>query len=220
MTAVDMVGYAGVVVNIGVYLMRTMIPLRIFALATNILFITYAFFADVYPTLLLNCILLPLNGYRLAEMLSLIRKTRVAVSDTHFDMDFLRPYTRKKAVAAGETLFRKDDKADSMFLIESGSFTLVESGIVLSHGAIVGELGLLAPGGARTQTLVANESGAVRQLDYEQFKQIYFQNPKFGFYFLQLTTGRLFENINALERALIARGLPNPLDQDAASLVR
>ena len=96
MTPVEILGYAAVVVNVGVYLMRTMIPLRIFAVITNCMFIGYAFLTGVYPTLLLNCILLPLNGYRLAEMLILVRQTRTAAIRHDFDMNFIRPFTKKQ----------------------------------------------------------------------------------------------------------------------------
>jgi len=37
---------------------------------------------------------------------------------------------------------------------------------------------------------------------YQQVKELYFQNPQFGFYFLRLTTERLFENIGRLEKEL------------------
>jgi len=37
-------------------------------------------------------------------------------------------------------------------------------------------------------------------------KQLYFQNPKFGFYFLQLTSRRLFENVARLEKRLAEKG--------------
>ena len=211
MTPVEILGYAAVIVNVGVYLMRTMIPLRIFAVITNCMFIGYAFLTGVYPTLLLNCILLPLNGYRLAEMLILIRRTRTAAIKHDFDMNFIRPFTRKRKMETGEKLFTKGDEADAMYIIESGRFILPESGIELSPGAIVGELGLLAPGGLRTQSLVCESNGAVLRLGYQQFKQLYFQNPKFSYYFLQLTTGRLFENLATLENALAANGIPNPL---------
>jgi CRP-like cAMP-binding protein len=217
MNAVEMLGYAAVIVNIGVYLMRTMIPLRIFAVATNAMFIGWAFLAGIYPTLLLNCILLPLNGYRLAEMLILVRKTRVAAIRHDFDMNFIRPFTRIQQVAAGEKLFAKGDAADAMYVVDSGRFELPESGIELTTGAMVGELGLLAPGGLRTQSLVCREGGTVLCLGYDQFKQLYFQNPKFGYYFLQLTTERLFENLAALEQTLIAHGIPNPLDKGRAA---
>jgi len=42
------------------------------------------------------------------------------------------------------------------------------------------------------------------KISYEQVKQLYYQNTQFGFYFIQLTTRRLFENISRLERELAA----------------
>jgi len=114
-------------------------------------------------------------------------------------------------IEAGEKLFAKGDTADAMYVIGSGRFVLPESGIELTAGAIVGELGLLAPAGLRTQSLVCEGDGAVLRLGYEQFKQLYFQNPKFGYYFLRLTTERLFENLATLEQTLAVHGIPNPL---------
>ncbi|MGE3869850.1 MAG: Crp/Fnr family transcriptional regulator, partial [Pseudorhodoplanes sp.] len=215
---VELIGYAAVVVNIGVYLMRTMIPLRIFAVATNVLFIAYAFFAGVYPTLLLNCILLPLNAFRLMEMLILVRKARAAAIASDFDVDFIKPYTRKRLATAGEVLFRKGDQADAMYLVRSGTFTVPELGIAVAPGTLVGELGLLAPGGRRTQSLVCVDGGELLALSYDRFRQLFLQNPKFGFSFLQLTAGRLFENIGVMERTLVAHGIDNPLAGRAARL--
>jgi hypothetical protein len=36
-------------------------------------------------------------------------------------------------------------------------------------------------------------------------------SARIGYYFLQLTTGRLFENVATLEQTLAAHGIPNPL---------
>ena len=66
-------------------------------------------------------------------------------------------------------------------------------------GTVVGELGLLAPGRTRTQSLVALDDGEVRVLPYSTFEQLYFQNPQFGLAFLKLTSQRLFQNIARLE---------------------
>jgi len=37
------------------------------------------------------------------------------------------------------------------------------------------------------------------EITYGQVRQLYYQNPTFGFFFLQLTSARLFENIKRLE---------------------
>ena len=208
---VELLGYVAAIVNVGVYLMRTMIPLRIFAIATNLLFILYGFLASIHPMLLLHSFLLPLNSYRLLEMVQLVRRTHRAAHVADFDLSFLRPYTHRRDFKANATVFAKGEPATSLYLVDSGRFTLPESGIELTAGSMVGELGLLSPGGLRTQSLVCLDDGTLQMLSYNDFKQLFLQNPRFGYYFLQLTTGRLFENLEAMEQALNAQGIPNPI---------
>jgi len=198
-----------VVLNIVVYSMKTMIPLRMLAITTNVLFIIYAALSGIYPTLILNCILLPLNCVRLYQMFNLIRRIKEATG-SEFDMTWLKPFMKKHTVTAGTTLFQKDDKADSMFIVTEGKFRLAETGIEIPVGSVVGELGLLSPDGRRTQTLVCDSDGELMAIRYSDFKQLYFQNPQFGLYFLQLTTKRLFENIGSLESKLAARDVLIP----------
>jgi len=181
--------------------MRTMIPLRVFAILTNILLIATAIPTHNYPTLLLHGVLLPLNSYRLHQMLQLVREVKRSVN-SDLSMEWLRPFMTERKCAAGEVLFYKDEKAESMYYIVSGRFQLVESGIVLPVGAIVGELGMLSPSNERTQTLECIESGVVLGVSYDQVEQLYVQNPAFGFYFLRLSTARLFQNLDTLERRL------------------
>jgi CRP-like cAMP-binding protein len=181
--------------------MRTMIPLRVFAILTNILLIATAIPTHNYPTLLLHGVLLPLNSYRLHQMLQLMREVKRSVN-SDLSMEWLRPFMTERKCTAGEVLFYKDEKAESMYYIVSGRFQLVESGIVLPVGAIVGELGMLSPSNARTQTLECVESGVVLGVSYDQVEQLYVQNPAFGFYYLRLSSARLFQNLDTLERRL------------------
>src|SRR5258708_32606503 len=58
--------------------MRTMIPLRIFGILTNIVLITSSIAIRNYPTGLLHCLLLVLNSYRLHPMLQLVRSWKSA----------------------------------------------------------------------------------------------------------------------------------------------
>jgi hypothetical protein len=184
--------------------MRTMIPLRVFAILTNILLISTAIPTHNYPTMLLHAVLLPLNSYRLHQMLQLVRDVKRSVS-SDLSMEWLRPFMTERKCAAGEVLFYKDEKAESMYYIVSGRFRLVESGIELPVGAIVGELGMLSPSNARTQTLECIEAGVVLGVSYDQVEQLYVQNPAFGFYFLRLASARLFQNIDTLEQRLVQK---------------
>jgi CRP-like cAMP-binding protein len=146
-------------------------------------------------------VLLPLNGYRLHQMLQLVRDVKKSVN-SDLSMEWLKPFMTERKCAAGEVLFYKDEKAESMFYIVSGRYQLVESGIELPVGAIVGELGMLSPSNMRTQTLECIEAGTILSVSYKQVEELYVQNPAFGFYFLRLASARLFQNIGTLEQRL------------------
>jgi hypothetical protein len=188
--------------------MRTMIPLRVFAILTNIVLIATAIPIHNYPTMVLHTVLLPLNAYRLHQMLQLVRDVKQSVGSGDLSMEWLRPFMTERKCKAGEVLWYKDEKADNMYYIVSGRYRLVESGIELPVGAIVGEFGMVSPSNVRTQTLECVESGLILSVSYDQVEQLYVQNPAFGFYFLKLMTGRLFENIGKLEQEVAQRSAP------------
>lgn len=189
--------------------MRTMIPLRVFGIITNIILITTSIFTLNYATLALHAVLLLLNAYRLHEMLALVRDVKKSVNGD-LSMDWLKPFMTERRCEAGEALFYKNEKAEDMFYIVSGRYRLLESGIELPVGAIVGELGMLSPSNERTQTLECVESGTVLSVSYSQVEELYVQNPEFGFYFLRLASARLFENISRLEQRLADVTKPPP----------
>ncbi len=68
---VSFVGYVASILVASTFYVKTMIPLRCFALASNVGFITYAYFStpQLYPVLLLHVCLLPLNGMRLKDLI-------------------------------------------------------------------------------------------------------------------------------------------------------
>ncbi|ACF00436.1 Crp/Fnr family transcriptional regulator [Rhodopseudomonas palustris] len=191
--------------------MRTMIPLRVFGILTNLLLIAVSIPTHNYPTLALHAVLLPLNAWRLHQMLQLVRDVRKSVN-SDLSMDWLKPFMTERKCATGEELFYKDERAEEMFYIVSGRFRLVESGIELPVGAIVGELGMLSPTHTRTQTLECVEAGTVLGVSYRQVEELYVQNPEFGFYFLRLASARLFENIESLQARLAAVAPPPRTD--------
>ncbi|MCJ2135197.1 cyclic nucleotide-binding domain-containing protein, partial [Methylobacterium sp. J-026] len=92
----------------------------------------------------------------------------------------------ERAFGADETVFRAGDPAHEMYYIESGVFRVPEVGIAVRAGGIVGELGLRAPGNARTALLICAEPGKALCGSYCDLKALYYQNPDFGFYFLKL----------------------------------
>jgi hypothetical protein len=190
--------------------MRTMIPLRIFGILSNLVFIGSAIPSHNYLVILVQSVVLVLNSYRLHQMLQLVRDVKKSVN-SDLSMEWLKPFMTERKCAAGEVLFYKDEKAEEMFYIVSGRFKLVESGIELPVGAIVGEFGMLSPSNMRTQTLECVEAGLVLSVSYTKVEELYVQNPAFGFYFLRLFTARLFQNIETLQQQLAqASAAPKP----------
>jgi Cyclic nucleotide-binding domain len=181
--------------------MRTMIPLRVFGIITNIVLIASAIPSRNYLVILVQTAVLVLNSYRLHQMLQLVRDVKRSVN-SDLSMDWLKPFMTERKCAPGEVLFYKDEKAEDMFYIVSGRFKLVESGIELPVGAIVGEFGMLIPSNVRTQTLECVQAGVILAVSYTKVEELYVQNPAFGFYFLRLASSRLFENIAKLEQRL------------------
>lgn len=181
--------------------MRTMIPLRVFGIISNVVFIATAIPTHNYLVIVVQSLVMVLNSYRLHQMLQLVRDVKKSVN-SDLSMEWLKPFMTERKCATGEVLFYKDEKAEDMLYIVSGRFRLVESGIELPVGAIVGELGMLSPSNVRTQTLECIEAGLVLSVSYTKVEELYVQNPEFGFYFLRLSSARLFQNLAALEQRL------------------
>lgn len=60
----EIFGYIASGLVLATFSMRTMIPLRLLGIASNVAFILYGFLAGLPPVLILHLILLPLNIYR------------------------------------------------------------------------------------------------------------------------------------------------------------
>jgi CRP/FNR family transcriptional regulator, cyclic AMP receptor protein len=204
MSWLPVLGYCAALLSVAMLAMRTMVPLRMAGIAANVCSIVFGGLTGVYPMLLQHAILLPLNSYRLWEMLKLVKRVKAA-SDGDLSVEWIKPFMTRRTAHTGQVLFRKNDYADKMYLLVSGRLHLNEINVDIEPGVLVGEMGMLAPGGKRTQTLQATEDCIILEMTYDHIEQLYFQNPHFGFYFLRLTTRRLFDNVERLERQLAER---------------
>ena len=110
---------------------------------------------------------------------------------------------KKRRYRMGDMVFRKDDPAREMFLIDNGRFRVCELDIELQPGMIFGELGLLTSGNNRTQSVECIESGYVMTLPYDEVRALYFENPEFGFFFLRLSSDRLLQGLKRTEAMLV-----------------
>jgi CRP/FNR family cyclic AMP-dependent transcriptional regulator len=202
-------GFVGGILYIASHYMKTMVPLRLCEIASNVLFVVYGLMYPSWPTLALYGILVPLNTYRLHEMLQLVRKVKSA-SQGDLSMDWLKPFMHKHSYKKGAVLFQKGDHAEEMFYIVSGTCLVRELGLQLKAGQMLGELGFLTPDNQRTQTVECTEDVEMLTITYDKVRELYFQNPSFGFYFLKLASERLLDNVNRMERSMESRQQPAP----------
>jgi hypothetical protein len=68
---IDMAGYVASLLVFATFYMKTMIPLRIIAVLSNVAFIVYASSDGLYPILVLHSVLLPLNLSRISQTVEL-----------------------------------------------------------------------------------------------------------------------------------------------------
>jgi hypothetical protein len=188
----------GAIFYVATLLMRTIIPLRVSAIISDIFFVAYAVLANSVTTFILYILLLPINLIRLNQMLRLVKKARISAQGD-LSMDWLKPFMTRRKFRRGDMLFRKGEPANEMFFTATGRFLVAELGIELPAGRIVGELGFLSPNNRRTQSVECVEDGEVLAIAYDKLLEIYFQNPEFGYYFLRLSSDRLLQNIARLE---------------------
>ena len=197
-TIANILALIGAIFFVATLLMRTMVPLRVTGIISDVFFIGYGVLSGTMTTLFLYILLLPINIFRLGQMLKLVKRARIAAQGD-LSMDWLKPFMTRRQYRKGDVLFRKGDRANEMFFTATGKFLVTELGIELPPGRLVGELGFLSPDNRRTQSLECTEDGQVLAITYERLLEIYFQNPEFGYYFLRLSTERLLQNIARLE---------------------
>jgi hypothetical protein len=199
----NMCAIVGALFFVATLLTKTMVPLRVWSLFSNVFFMAFGALATDVKTFVLYLLLLPINGLRLYQMQKLVKMARAATKGDK-SMEWLKPFMTERKYRQGDLLFRKDDAANEMLMTITGKFRVNEFNIELPPGSLMGELGFLTPNNRRTATIECIEAGQVLTIQYDKLLEIYFQNPEFGYYFLILTSQRLLEN-NAKLEAVIAQ---------------
>ncbi len=194
---------------------KTMVPLRILAIVTNCILVAFYGSTHAWIPMGLQVFALPLNALRLYQMILLIRNVREAIRAKP-SLDWLKPFMAERHFRKGDLLFAKGEPADRMFYTMTGRYALVELGIEIEPGHVVGELAMLAPDNRRTATLECIEDGDVLSITYVRVQELCCQSASCGCSFLGLATARLFDNVNRMEAELarrqpVAAGIPaNP----------
>jgi CRP/FNR family cyclic AMP-dependent transcriptional regulator len=202
---VELIGVAAAAASLYSAHAKTMVPLRVAAIVGNILAMAYSFMVGTYPTFMLNAALFALHGWRLRAMLNLIRDIDVAAR-SDMNVDWLLPYTRPKHFKADDIMMERGEYATAAFYIVSGEVEIVEIKETFGKGTLLGEIGLFTPDGRRIMTVRCKTDVQTAIIDYDQFKELYFQNPQFGFRLLHLVVERLQRSGELLRPAVPSAG--------------
>ncbi|WP_249167500.1 Crp/Fnr family transcriptional regulator [Bradyrhizobium elkanii] len=170
-----------------------MLSLRAVAIFSNLAFISYGLGDGIYPVLILHIILLPLNVVLLFQMVRLLRKAMRAAA-TDLSPNWLQPFMQPKHVKAGETIFRKGDDADLLYMVVSGEVRFPEIDRAVSAGELFGEIGLFSLERRRTQTAQAATDVELLWISDGALRKLCERNPGLSLYFLRLTATRMTEN--------------------------
>jgi CRP/FNR family cyclic AMP-dependent transcriptional regulator len=189
---------------------KTMIPLRWLAVGGSAGFLVYGALHPSLVMVLLHGTLLPINIYRALEMVRLTRRVGEAAAQGDLSGVWLKPYMLTQPLKAGEILFRKGDPAKFLYFLAEGQIEFVEIGERMEPGRLFGEIAFFAPDKRRSMTARCVVDCTVLHIDEVTFRQLYFQNPAFGFEVVTLVAGRLIADVNRLQERLAARGADAP----------
>jgi len=188
-------GALGIGLVVSGALTRTMLPLRWLVVGSDASMLVFGALHPSTITMVVATCLLPINLYRAIEVTRLTRRVVRAQADADLAGVWLKPYMKPRKLKAGQVLFNEGDEADRMYLLVDGNLELVDLGKPLERGRIFGEIALFSPTRRRTHTARCVTACTVLEIHESTVKQLYFQNPAFGFHLIELLAGRLSADI-------------------------
>jgi CRP/FNR family cyclic AMP-dependent transcriptional regulator len=191
------VGYLASALVLCTFLTRTMVPLRVVALGSNLAFITYGALLHLYPVLVLHVVLLPVNAWRLREIFQLVKSVQDTADDDGKVFTALVPFAKRMTVPRGAVLIRKGDPSDALYLVLNGKLWVEEVEAELGPGSIVGEMGVLSRTHRRTATVDAKTDCELGRVSAEDFQRVYFADPSLGLSLIRLIIDRLTREVEA-----------------------
>ncbi len=188
---------AGLLVIISAFV-KTMIPLRWLAVASNLGFIVYGLLHSLPLMVALHAVLLPVNLVRVWQMIRLTRRVAAVALDAQQLQVWLRPYMRSRRFKAGTTVFSSGDEARRLYFVVSGEVELPEVDRRLGAGQMFGEIAFFAPDRRRSSSARCATDCVLLSIDESTFKQLVYQNPDFGLQVVRLIAERLTGDVRRL----------------------
>jgi hypothetical protein len=195
----QLLGLAALLLLLASAAMQTIIWLRVLAIVANLLIVLGGLALHDYVVALLGVLILAANAWRLVEMRRLVTATRDATagSGAPITIDWLLPYMEPLALPRDTVVFHKDAASDAMYFVSHGRVRFEELGIEMGKGALFGEIGVFSHDKRRTATAKVMEDSSILRISAAKVRELYYQNPDFGFFIVGLITRRLMEDAEA-----------------------
>lgn len=191
MNLFELFGWAAAGLTFLTYSQKTMYRLRIVGIAANCCFIVWATAFAVYPVLLLHAASLPVNVFRLVQILRLRRIAGIASYTLVSPLDWLRPLVASVTFEDGQYVFRKGDRPDRLYYLVSGAVVFDELGKRAGPGEIFGEIAFLTSQRERTASARCEGRCRILALDEGDLATLSLQHPAFNFYLMRVIAERL-----------------------------
>lgn len=200
MNSIDIVGWLAGSLVLAAFYVKTMLPLRGVAIASNVAFIGYGLMAHAMPILVLHSLLLPLNLLRLQQLWCLNRRI-ASTSCGDFPMQLLAPYLDVHLLLDGSIVFEKGSHAGKMYLLLRGQVQLLEAELYVAPGELVGALDIFAPQHCYLDTAVCQGEVELASISEQKFWELFHLSPQFGAYLMRQVVLRQLEANTSPRRA-------------------
>ena len=177
MTLLEILGYLGGLLVFSTFYLKTMMRLRLVAIASNVVYISYGLMGHLVPSLLLHMLLFPLNIWRLAEINQLARRVRASQQAHMSAAELITPHVRIAKRSRGEHLFAKGDNADCVYYVFKGSAHLMEKNIVVPPGQMVGIVEVFTGEQFRTDTAVCLSEVELGIVSKDKVVELFYKSP-------------------------------------------
>lgn len=191
---IEAIGWAASLLTILTYSMNTMLTLRVLAILSSVLFLIYALILQVWPLFGMEVILLPINGYRLWQIVSLRGRIKQAPESSD-DFSVIKTYGKVRHIKAGTIIFKRGDPVDQLYYIGVGKVIIEEVGVEMSAGDIFGEIAFFTDAARRTATARCVKEAQVYEIDKKRFMRLQFEDPSFGLSVMRTVTRRLAQTV-------------------------
>ncbi len=190
MTLLEALGYVGGLLVFTTFYLKTIVRLRLVAIASNVVYIAYSLMGHLVPILVLHILLLPLNLWRLVEVKQLIRKVRSSAQNGTTAPELIVHYMRHVKREKGEQVFAKGDRADCVYYVFEGVVRLTDKNISVPQGQMIGIVGVFSQEHLRTDTAVCLSDVELGVISKDKILELFYQHPDFGAFLIRMVAQR------------------------------